>query len=285
MGNHPQEGDLAGSLSVALISDVFFDRDPSRRLGSRLEQARELGADLVLLPELPLNPWSPAKREPRKEDAEPPKGERHRLLSQAARKAGIGLLGGAIVRDPDSGKLYNTALLFQSDGELAASYRKMHPAWEEGFWERNHFEPGDRPPSPIEGFPLVLGIQICSDVQRPEGCHILGAAGVEAILAPRATHRHTWERWKTVYLADAITSATHILTVNRPGPELDGSMGGPSLAVGPDGEVLCETMDPVAVVTLKRSAVVQARKDYPGYLAIRSDLYARGWSGLMEENR
>ncbi|RMH31529.1 MAG: hypothetical protein D6692_00345, partial [Planctomycetota bacterium] len=57
-------------------------------------------------------------------------------------------------------------------------------------------------------------------------------------------------------------------------------IAGPSIAVAPDGRVLLETTDPVATVTLRRDAVERARRDYPGYLAMRADLYARAWTEI-----
>jgi len=57
-------------------------------------------------------------------------------------------------------------------------------------------------------------------------------------------------------------------------------IGGPSIAVGPDGEPLVESTDPVAWVTLQRSKIDAARADYPGYLDVRAGLYARAWAEL-----
>ena len=48
------------SLTVALISDVFVQADDAPRLVASLMQARSRGADLAVLPEIPLNPWSPS---------------------------------------------------------------------------------------------------------------------------------------------------------------------------------------------------------------------------------
>ncbi|MFQ5741234.1 MAG: hypothetical protein ACE5JX_19725 [Acidobacteriota bacterium] len=69
----------------------------------------------------------------------------------------------------------------------------------------------------------------------------------------------------------------------RPRPEQGVPLGGPSLAVAPDGSVLVETTDALAVVKLERQRVVAARGDYPGYLPVRADLYARGWSRVVPE--
>ena len=45
-------------LSVALVSDVFFDATGRDRLYAQLRDAAARGVDLAILPELPLNPWS-----------------------------------------------------------------------------------------------------------------------------------------------------------------------------------------------------------------------------------
>jgi predicted amidohydrolase len=63
-------------LSIGLITDVFFTEDAEQRLHSRLLEAKRPGADLAVLPEIPLNPWLPATPTLRDQDAEPPGGER-----------------------------------------------------------------------------------------------------------------------------------------------------------------------------------------------------------------
>jgi predicted amidohydrolase len=125
---------------------------------------------------------------------------------------------------------------------------------------------------------MPVGVQICSDNNRPEGSHLLGALGAEVILAPRATEPSTWERWKLVLRVNAMTSCAFVVTVNRPAPELGVELGGPSAVFSPDGEVLLETTEPLALVDLDRGAIAAARKGYPGYLAVRAGLYARAWS-------
>jgi predicted amidohydrolase len=263
------------TLKIALISEVFCD-DYSR-LTDWLRDAKLRGADLVVLPEIPLHPWSPATEHAREEDAEDPVGARHRAMSYAARDAGIGLVGGAIVRDAATKRRHNTALVFDDTGALVSSYRKVHLPEEEGFWETRHYEPGDALPMVIDGFPLKLGLQICSDINRPQGSQLLAAMGAEVIINPRATEAATFARWKTVFIGNAMTTGTYILSVARPREEFGVKLGGPSFAVAPTGDVLVETTDPIAIVDLDRAVIEEARQKYPGYLATRADLYAEGW--------
>jgi N-carbamoylputrescine amidase len=267
-------------LNVALIRKVFAGTDGVAELRKALAQARTQGAQLAVLPEIPLNAWSPATKTPQDDEAEAPAGPRHRAMSAAAREVGVALIGGAIIRDPKSGRCHNTALAFDRSGELVGSYRKLHLPEEEGFWETSHYDPGDKPPSVIHGLPMRFGIQVCSDVNRPEGSLLLGALGAEVIVCPRATEAATFPRWKIVMTANALTSCTYVISVPRPQPEFGVPLGGPSLAVAPTGEVLVDSTEPIAHVTIERNVIEQARQRYPGYLPTRAELYAEGWKSV-----
>ena len=268
---------MSTSLTIALIRDVFPNPEDLDRLRAHLLEARDRGATLAVLPELAMLPWVPATQTAREEDAEPPMGPRHQLQSRIAAECGIGLLGGAIVRD-DEGRRFNTALLFDADGQHLHAYRKIHIPDEPGFWEADHYGPDDTIPRPVNAFGLSMGIQICSDNNRPFGCHILGAQGCQVILNPRATESATYVKWRPIWQANALTSGCWILSVNRPRPEADVPIGGPSIAVAPDGQVVLETEDTIGLVTIDDAAVSKAHADYPGYLAFPTDLYAKAWA-------
>jgi predicted amidohydrolase len=236
-----------GKLNVALISEVFWEADGAVRLRERLADAVGRGADVAVLPELPLNPWRPATKDAVEADAEPMGGARMQAQASAAAEAGIGLVGGIIHRDLDTGRRTSRAIVFDRSGELVATYEKLHLPEEPGFWETSHYEP---------------------------------AAGAMAVLAPRATEERTYQRWKVVFRANALTSCCYILSVNRPHPEEGVLIGGPSIAVDPNGEVLLETTEPIGIVTLDAATVTQARVRYPGYLPVRARLYADAWSAI-----
>jgi N-carbamoylputrescine amidase len=268
-----------GKLTIALVSEVFWEPDGPIRLKERLAEAAGRGADLAVLPEIPLNPWSPATKEARDDDAEPMDGPRARAQAEAAAEAGIGLVGGIIHRD-ESGRRTSRALVFDATGAVRATYEKLHLPEEPGFWETSHYEPGTGAPERIDGFGVPIGVQICSDNNRPQGTQILAAQGVIAMVNPRASEERTFQRWKTVWRANALTSCCYVLSVNRPHPEGGILIGGPSIAIDPNGEILVETTDQLALVTVDANVVAEARRAYPGYLPVRADLYAEAWSEI-----
>ena len=267
-----------GQLSIALIHDVFFGDGAVERLDGLLDQAKAGGGELAVLPELPFDPWIPGTREVRDADGEAPDGPRHRWVCAAAKRAGLGVLGGAIVAE--NGVRRNRALLADATGEIVSRYDKLHVPCEAGFWERDHYEAGLELTPPCDRFGLTLGLQICSDMQRPQTVTALAAMGAEVLLAPRATPAGSHERWRTVLRAAAIAGACYVVSINRPRPEHGVEIGGPSLVIAPDGDVLVETVEPLTVTTLGRDTVAAARRDYPGYLDVRADLYARTWGSF-----
>jgi predicted amidohydrolase len=267
-----------GRLTVALVSEVFWEPDGSARLEERLDEAARRGADLAVLPEMALNAWRPATREAVDGDAETEGGPRTQVMAGAANRAGIGLVGGIIHRDPTTGRRTSRTLVFSPNGGIVARYEKLHLPEEPGFWETSHYEAGDEPPHRIDDFGVPFGVQVCSDTNRPEGTHLLGAQGAMAVLIPRASEERTYQRWKMVFRANAVTSCLYVLSVNRPSPEEGVGIGGPSIAVDPAGNVLLETTDTIGLVTLEREVVRRARADYPGHLPVRARLYADGWA-------
>jgi N-carbamoylputrescine amidase len=281
MTDAPSRAD--GRLTVALVSEVFWEPDGAVRLRQRLAEATERGADLVLLPELALNAWAPARDEASDEDAEPMEGARATLLADAAAEAGVGVVGGIIHRAAD-GRRTNRSVVFDRGGRLLATYDKLHVPEEPGFWETSHYDHGTEPPRVIDGLGLPIGVQVCSDTNRPEGTHLLGAQGAMAVLIPRATEERTYQRWKTVFRANALTTSVYVLSVNRPHPEDGVPIGGPSVAFDPDGALLVETTDRLALVTLEATAVADARRGYPGHLPIRARLYADAWDEVARRD-
>lgn len=273
-----------GKLAIALISEVFWQPDGAVRLRERLAEAAGRGADLAVLPELPLNPWSPATPTPRDDDAEPMDGPRARAQAAAAREAGIGLVGGIIHRDPGTGRRTSRALVFDAAGELRATYEKLHLPEEEGFWETSHYEAGTVAPEPIGAFGVPIGLQLCSDNNRPQGTQILAARGAVAMINPRATEERTYQRWKLVFRANALTSCCYVLSVNRPDPEGGVLIGGPSVAIDPAGEPILETTERIALVTIDAAEVARARRAYPGYLPVRARLYADAWDEIARRD-
>ncbi len=275
--------DVAVGARARIVAQIGERLGIANRVETEPERDAERGADLAVLPEIPLNAWCPSTKEAKPDDAEPMDGPRSTAQRDAAAEAGIGLIGGIIHRD-DAGRRTSRALVIDATGAIRATYEKLHLPEEPGFWETSHYEPGTEAPRRIDAFGLPIGVQLCSDNNRPQGVHLLGAQGAMAMINPRATEEKTYQRWKTVFRANALTSCVYVLSVNRPYPEDGVLIGGPSVAFDPNGELLLETTDAVTLVTLDAKVVTDARRAYPGYLPVRARLYADAWDEVARSD-
>ncbi len=106
-------------------------------------------------------------------------------LSRIAREGRCWIAAGMYLEE--DGYLYNTIHLFDREGQLRAVYRKTHLAGE----EKTYLTPGEQLMAVDTDFGR-LGLAICWDMQFPETCQLLSAAGAELIIAP------TWG-WEYLY--------------------------------------------------------------------------------------
>ena len=112
---------LAAAVQMLASSDKAANLDEARRW---VRAAASKGARVIALPEVFI--WRGSKSDERK-SAEPIPGPASQELAGLARELGIYLLGGSILEEiPGSDKAYNTSLLFGPQGNLLASYRKIH---------------------------------------------------------------------------------------------------------------------------------------------------------------
>lgn len=113
-----------------------------------------------------------------KDVAEPIPGPATKRLAQAARRNSIWLIAGLTERQGDI--VYNTAVLFDRQGQIAGKYRKVHLPREE--WKQG-VRPGHAYPVFETDFGTVA-IQICYDWFFPESTAIFALKGAEVIFAP-----------------------------------------------------------------------------------------------------
>jgi len=87
------------------------------------------------------------------------------------------------IHERQGGKIYNTAVVLDRAGNLAGTYRKVHVV-------ENEMEAGAScgrsAPEAIETDFGKIGVQICFDVNWPEGWAALKAAGAEIVFWPSA---------------------------------------------------------------------------------------------------
>ena len=149
-------------------------------------------------------------------------------VSELARSVGKWIVPGSIYERAD-GNIYNTAMAFDPEGELVATYRKMMP-----WMPYENTTPGDSfTVFEIPGIGKV-GLLICFDAWVPEISRNLAWMGAELILQPTYTRTNDRELELVLTRANAIANQIYVVSPNYGG--LFGT--GRSIVVDPEGQVL-----------------------------------------------
>ncbi len=219
------------TLNVALVQHPCGE-DPGANMQASMDgihEAHALGAQLVLLQELHRTPYFCQSEDPSRFSlAEPIPGPGTGTLAALARELGIVIV--ATLFERRAGGLYhNTAVVLDSDGGIAGTYRKMHIPDDPGYHEKYYFTPGDQGFLPIPTSIGKLGVLICWDQWFPEAARLMALAGADLLLFPTAIgwdpgddeteRQHQRDAWITIQRGHAIANGLPVLACNRTGME------------------------------------------------------------------
>ncbi len=245
------------------------------RLLELMRQARSMGCDLIVYPELALTTFFPrwALTDRTEIDSfyerEMP-GKETRALFDEAQKLGIGFhLGYAELTEQDGRtRRFNTSILVDKSGSIVGKYRKIHLpgsakalAGRQGqHLEKHYFEVGDLGFGVWRAFDGILGMCICNDRRWPETYRVMGLQGVEMILlgynspvglgdsfdldALELFHNHLSMQ------AGAYQNGSWVVGAAKCGREEGFNMIGQSAIIAPSGEIvaMCNSLEDQLIV-------------------------------------
>ena len=172
-----------------------------------------------------------------------------------AQELAIDLVAGSVSeRVPGADRLSNTCLHIGPDGELRASYRKVHMFDVEVdgtvYRESEHEAPGDEPVVSQTADGTMLGLSICYDLRFPELYRVLALRGARVLCVPAAfTLATTRDHWEPLLRARAIEDQCFVIAANQIGEHAPGlRSGGRSMIIDPWGIVLASAPDSETVI-------------------------------------
>jgi len=147
--------------------------------------------------------------------AEPTDGAFCRGLAAAAREHSVAVVAGVFEPGPGQ-RVYNTAVMFDERGTLAAAYRKIHLFDALGQRESDQVAAGDEP-TVTELGGLRVGVLICYDIRFPEQARALVARGADLIVVPAgwAAGLFKEEHWVTLIRARAIENTVWVAAADQ----------------------------------------------------------------------
>ena len=263
-------------LRVALVQ-LAADQDVAAnvdRAAALIQKAGETKPGLIALPEMfqyrgPLAGF--------RESATQLPGPLTEPFSELARDLNSWILLGSLAeRSTDPLRPFNTSVLLDPAGQIAALYRKRHlfdVTIDEGPSDREsaRITPGDASVVAVlegvaEEVDVRLGLSICFDLRFPELYRELTAGGAVVLAVPanftEATGR---DHWEVLLRARAIENGAFVIAPAQCGIGAGVPTHGRSMVVDPWGTVVAQAPDGpgVVVADLDLERVVAVRRQLP----------------------
>jgi predicted amidohydrolase len=253
------------SVQLEIVGDES-KRQRVERVAAQVESLA--GADLILLPEA----WNVGyfNFDGYAAEAEALDGPTVSRLSDAARRVGAWVLAGSII-EQDGDRLFNTSVLLDRAGEVAATYRKIH-LFGYGSKERALLTRGQHV-AVVETELGAIGLATCYDLRFPELFRAMVDAGAELFAVVSAWPYPRVEAWTVFNRARAVENQAWLVSSNCAGGTP--ACCGRSMIVDPWGTVVAAAGDRPAtlVADIDRETVTAARGDFP---ALRDRVFRTG---------
>ncbi len=276
----------AGAVQLNSTEDTDRNLERADRL---VREAASRGAELVVLPEK----WSVlGSGEQLRAGAQELDGQAVEWARRTAAELGIDLVAGSIVeRVPGCEKSFNTSVHVGPDGELKASYRKLHMFDVEVEGQQYRASAHEQPGEEIVLSELAdgtrLGLSVCYDIRFPELYRLLAVRGAEVVSVPSAfTLATTRDHWEVLLRARAVENQCFVVAPNQIGEHPGGyRSGGRSMIVDPWGLVLACAPDAETAIVAELDGQVlrDVRRRLPALTHRRPGVY--GWETTELEPR
>jgi len=249
---------------------------------SFLDEAAELGARIVCLPELFRSQYFCQREDPALfELAEQIPGPTTERIGNFARRSGSVVIVPVFERRAP-GLYHNSAVVIDADGSISGIYRKMHIPDDPAYYEKYYFAPGDLGFRAFDTAVGRVGTLICWDQWYPEGARLTALRGAILMFYPTAIGWHPHEKdefgasqidaWRTIQRSHAIANGVYVAAVNRIGHEIADTGGagiefwGSSFVTDPFGVVIAQAAgdkEEVLIADIELDRVEDVRRNWP----------------------
>lgn len=263
--------DMVDDFCVAAIQTVSSPDvdDNLSQAATLIQRAAESGARMVVLPEyFCLMGQRDQDKVAVREVAG--NGPIQQFLSETAKRHAVWLIGGTVpLESPDSGRIYNTTLVYGPYGGQVARYDKIHlfgfRRGSESYDESITIKPGKLTPQAFQAPCGKVGLSICYDLRFPELYRAFGETSL--IVVPAAfTYTTGSAHWEVLLRARAIENQCYVLAAAQGGKHENGRRTwGHSMLIDPWGEILdCLPEGPgVAMGRISQSRLSEVRQSLP----------------------
>lgn len=258
---------------------VYKEKDKNlRQLESYMKRINGEKVDLVTVGEMFTCPYE-TRNFP--VYAEPEGGETWQFCSNMAKEHQVYLSAGTVPEVDKKGRVYNTAYVFNREGEQIAKHRKVHlfdidVKGGQRFRESDTLTAGDQCTVFDTEFGKI-GLCICFDLRFPELSRMMVERGARLILVPAAFNMTTGPmHWELLFCCRAVDNQCYMIGTSGARDESAGYIvWGHTLLVSPWGEIIREMdeKEGYMVHEIDLEEVERVREELPLLTARRTDMY------------
>src|SRR5262249_33423203 len=185
-----------------------------------------------------------------------------------------------------AGVYHNTAVIIDTDGNIAGKYRKMHIPDDPLYYEKFYFTPGDLGFQTHQTKFGQVGTLVCWDQWFPEAARLTALSGAQFLFYPtaigwlpneaREMNEAQHSAWETIQRAHAIANGVYVAVVNRVGPEGQLNFWGQSFVADPFGRIMAQAssdQEEVLIVDCSLEKIDETRQHWPFPRDRRIDSY------------
>lgn len=246
--------------------------DPAQNMATAerlIADAAAQGASLVVLPEYwAIMGMHDEDKVAHAEPADAAGGKLQQFMAAMAKRHQLWLIGGTLPLKAEPGKVFNTTLVYDPQGQNVARYDKIHlfgfNNGREAYDESRTIVPGQVVGTVALPFGQV-GLSVCYDLRFPELYRAMGHSAL--IVVPAAfTHTTGQAHWEILLRARAIENQCYVLAAAQGGTHQNGRRTfGHSMLINPWGEIIAclPEGEGVAVGELDLERMQQVRENLP----------------------
>ena len=226
------------------VSVAQIDCEPSNHdanhviIIQKIKEAAENGSDLVVFPEMSDTGYDMDVIQKH------PVTLFFQTLRTAAEANEIAVICG--LAEIEDGKIYNSVIAINKDGDIPGKYRKTHLFSLAG--EDKVITAGDEFVTVFIN-DITFGLMICYDIRFPEMSRKLVDMGAEVLVVVAAFPHPRGLHWTTLINCRAIENQVYVVAANRTGTDKDLSFCEGSSIIDSNGIVLTEPAHKVCLIT------------------------------------
>lgn len=213
---------------------------------SRMTEAAENGANIVVFPEIMLSPFFPQYKKQDAQDAQDASAYLLDITHPAVKKLQdasreLGIVSVPNIYLSENGKQFDASVVINHEGKILGISKMVHIVQMHQFYEQDYYSPSDTGFQVFETDFGKIGVVVCFDRHFPESVRSCALQGADLIVIPTVNcFGEALDLFEAEMRVAAYQNGVYVALCNRVGKEGEMDFNGESIIVDPNGTVIAK---------------------------------------------